>query len=75
MVRVRTVGGTHMCDVAMGMLCVFPRELFGFFNRRKHSLCSSPTGNSVIIRDEEDSEICFRTGLSPSIKSDAVVNV
>ena len=33
-VRVRTVGGTHMCDVAMGMLCVFPRDLFGFLNSK-----------------------------------------
>lgn len=75
MVRVRTVGGTHMCDVAMGMFCVFPRELFGFFNRKKHSLRSLPTGNSVISRDEEESENCFRTGLSLSIKSDAIVNL
>lgn len=34
MVRVRTVGGTHMCDVAMAMLCVFPHDLLGFLNRK-----------------------------------------
>lgn len=24
---------THMCDVAMGMLCVFPWDLFRFFKQ------------------------------------------
>lgn len=63
MVRVRTAGGTRMCDVAMGTLCVFPRDLLGLSNRKTGFLLRA-NGDSVITRDGEESENCFQTAAS-----------
>lgn len=43
-VRARTAGGTRMCDVAMGMLCVFPRDLLGLSNRKTGFLLRAKRG-------------------------------
>lgn len=37
-------GETHMCDVAIGLLCVFPRDLFGLLNTETAFPASSKHG-------------------------------
>lgn len=56
-----------MCDVAMGTLCVFPRDLLGLSNRKTGFLLRA-NGDSVITRDGEESKNCFQTA-GPFIKT------